>query len=493
KDIDEEVQYAIANHQSYLNPRSKEAFTLYLFLLVSFLNATSSGFDGSLMGSINAQDQYKSFFHLKETGSSTGLVFILYNAASMIGCAFGGPVMDYFGRRIGMQSGCLFTLGGAVLASAAQTLPQFKASRFLLGFGIILQTLAAPVYVTEITPPQWRGRLGGYYNTFYFVGSITATGVVYATSQYPNTLAWRLPLALQVIPPFLVFVGCFFIPESPRWLASRDRMDECAKIIYKYHGGEDNEVAKLEVKEVALHVKLSKPQSPGEYIRGLWDYRELLNSHSARWRTGMVTLITFASALAGNSILTFFQPTMLAAVGVTSVRRKLLLTFASSIVSSLSRTKAAHKTNQCKVSCSGAVLGLAAALSLVAAMSSQVAAATAAGNVPSKTVSGVGIFGIFLFGWIFSFVYTPNQAMLNQEIRAKGISLHALESNLATILFTYTTSIALGDISWKYYFVWISVDFAAGFLWFFFGVETVGRTIEELDACFDAKFPPRAS
>lgn len=304
KDIDEEVQYAIATHQSHLNPWSKQAFTLYFILLFAFLNATSSGFDGSLMGSINAESQYKNFFHLKETGSSTGLVFILYNAASMIGCAFGGPIMDYFGRRRGMQSGCLFTLGGAVLASAAQTLPQFKASRFLLGFGIILQTLSAPVYVTEIIPPQWRGRLGGYYNTFYFVGSITATGVVYATSQYTTTLAWRLPLALQVIPPFLVFVGCFFIPESPRWLASRDHMDKAAKIIYKYHGGEDNEVAKLEIREIALHVKLSKPQTPGEYIRGLWDYRELFNSHSARWRTAMVTLITFASSLTGNSILT---------------------------------------------------------------------------------------------------------------------------------------------------------------------------------------------
>lgn len=135
----------------------------------------------------------------------------------------------------------------------------------------------------------------------------------------------------------------------------------------------------------------------------------MFNSHSARWRPGMVTLITFASVLAGNSILTFFQPTMLAAVGVTSVRRKPLLTFASSIVS-----------------CSGAVLGsatndwiprrtrsvwgsfsLAAAPSLVAAMSSQVAAATSSGSVPSKAASGVGIFAIFLYGWIFSFVYTP--------------------------------------------------------------------------------------
>ena len=408
--------------------------------------------------------------------------------------------MDYFGRRVGMQSGCFFTIAGAILASAAQTLPQFKASRFLLGFGIILQTLSAPVYVTEIAPPQWRGKLGGFYNTFYFTGAITATGVVYATSLYTSTLAWRLPLALQVIPPVFVFVGCFFIPESPRWLASRDRMEEATKIIYKYHGGEDNEIAKLEVREVAAHIKNLKPQTPGDYVRGLWDYRELFNTHAARWRTAMVSLLTFASVLTGNTILTFFLPTMLAAVGVTSVRRKLLLTFASSIVS-----------------CSGAVIGsatndwilrrtrftvgsfaLATALSLVAAMSSQVSAATAAGTVPSTAISSAGIFSIFLFGWIFSFVYTPNQSLyctevMNQEIRAKGISLHALQSNLVTLMFTYTTSIALGNISWKYYFVWIAVDTVAGVLWWFFGVETNGRTIEELDACFEAKFPPAAS
>ncbi|TVY91415.1 Lactose permease, partial [Lachnellula willkommii] len=479
KEIDEEVQYAIAKHESYLNPWCKESLLLYLCLLVSFLNATSSGFDGSLMGSINADPQYKSFFQLKETGGATGLVFVLYNAASTIGCAFGGPIMDYFGRRRGMQSGCAFTLAGAALAAGAQTLDQFKASRFLLGFGIILQTLSAPVYVTEIIPPQWRGRLGGYYNSFYFTGSITATGVVYATSQYSDTWAWRLPLLLQIGPPVLVFVGCFFIPESPRWLASRDRMDEAAAIIYKYHGGPENEVAKLEVREVALHVKLSKPQTPWEYISGLWDYRELFNSHPARWRTGMITLITLASSLSGNSILTFFLPTMLASVGVKTMRRKLLLTFASSIIS-----------------CSGAVIGsatndwigrrtrfvwgsfsLASALALVAGMSSHVASATTAGDTPSKAISGVGIFSIFLFGWIFSFVYTPNQSLyctevLNQEIRAKGISLHALE---------------------KYYFVWIAVDFAAGILWFFFGVETCNRTIEELDSCFAARFPPRAS
>jgi hypothetical protein len=104
KEIDEEVQYAIAKPQSHLNARSKEAYLLYLILLVAFLNANSSGFDDSLIGSINAISQYKNFSHLKETGSSTDLILIPYNAASTFGCAFGSPVMDYFGRRGGMQS-----------------------------------------------------------------------------------------------------------------------------------------------------------------------------------------------------------------------------------------------------------------------------------------------------------------------------------------------------------------------------------------------------
>ncbi|TAQ90471.1 hypothetical protein B7494_g1201 [Chlorociboria aeruginascens] len=510
-EIDEETQYAIAQHQSYLNPWTTHSLLLYLILVLVFLNATSSGFDGSLMGSINASPQYQDFFHETETGSSTGLVFILYNAASTIGCIFGGPIMDFFGRRKGMQSGCLFTIVGAVLAADARNLGMFKASRFLLGFGIVIQTIAAPVYVTEMSPPQWRGRAGGLYNTFYFSGSITATGVVYATSSYASTIAWRLPLSLQVIPPTLVFLGCFFIPESPRWLFARGKKEEGQRIVFRYHGGEENEVAKLELRE--MERLLGERKSLRVYLGELWDWRDLVNSHSARWRSGMVTLMTLASSFTGNDILTCelrsswtrvelliagsFPPDHVGYRGCCICEEKAIAYFCViywAVIGSMTNDWIFRRTRFVWGS-----FALASSLALVAGMSSQVAAATEAGNPVSKVISGFGIFSIFLFGWIFSFVYTPNQAstlflkVMNQEIRAKGISLHALQSNLATLLFTYTTSIALGDISWKYYFVWIAVDFISGILWFFFAVETVGRTIEELDSCFGEKFPPKAS
>jgi len=70
--------------------------------------------------------------------------------------------------------------------------------------------------------------------------------------------------------------------------------------------------------------------------------------------------------------------------------------------------------------------GLATSLSLVAAMSSQVAAATDQGNQPSKAISGVGIMSIFLFGWIFSFVYTPNQVRYFVASIADGQLTHLI-------------------------------------------------------------------
>lgn len=58
---------------------------------------------------------------------------------------------------------------------------------------------------------------------------------------------------------------------------------------------------------------------------------------------------------------------------------------------------------------------------------------------------------------------------------------------------TYVTSIALNSIDWRYYLIFVGLNIIYSGLWFFFGVETRGRTLEEMDKVFDAKWPPRAA
>ena len=73
------------------------------------------------------------------------------------------------------------------------------------------------------------------------------------------------------------------------------------------------------------------------------------------------------------------------------------------------------------------------------------------------------------------------------------MGVHVIMNNTASFYNTYVTAVALKAITWKYYLIFVGLNVIYGFLWFFIGVETRGRTLEELQEVFDDPFPPKAS
>ena len=126
------------------------------------------------------------------------LVFLIYVAGNCAGAFFAGPASERFGRRAGMFIGGFIILLGAAVITGAQSRAMFLGGRFTLGFGIAISTTAAPTWITELAPANWRGRLGAMYNSCFFVGAIPATGIMVGTQTMNSTWAWRLPLMLQV-------------------------------------------------------------------------------------------------------------------------------------------------------------------------------------------------------------------------------------------------------------------------------------------------------
>ncbi|KAH9883970.1 putative hexose transport-related protein [Xylariomycetidae sp. FL2044] len=474
-----------------LNAWSRTSLQLYAILLVAALNATASGFDGSIFSSINAMDQYQNYFHHTELGSATGIIFMIYTVGNMIGSLFTGPICDNFGRRAGMATGSVLIMAGSAILTAARDDSYLLGGRFLLGFGVSIGTSSAPTYAMELAPPQWRARVVGYYNTFFYTGSILSTGVAYAANKSDSELAFRLPLGLQLIPPLFILTGSIFIPESPRWLCARGKGDRAAEILAKYHGGGDMQhpVVQLELREFEESIKVQKAQS-------WWNYLDLVENHNARWRTLMNAFMSFFAQMAGNSVLTYYLPSMYNQLGIVSTERQLLLTFANSIVS-----------------CAGAVAGSATndwigrrtklwvgsiVLSCLFAAVTGFSSQFEEGKDPNVTLSNAGVAMIFLFGVAYSFVYTPLTAtycaeVQNNHTRAKGMGVHVIMSNCANLYNTYVTAVALEAITWKYYFLFVGLNLIYALVWFFVGVETRGRTLEELNAVFDSKWPPRAA
>lgn len=94
------------------------------------------------------------------------------------------------------------------------------------------------------------------YNTLWYVGSIVAAWTVFGTIGYDGDAAWRVPVALQALMPLIQFLGIWLLPESPRWLCSKDRDEDALKVLIKVSGREKQHVLRWQCPHSALFGKI---------------------------------------------------------------------------------------------------------------------------------------------------------------------------------------------------------------------------------------------
>ncbi len=163
---------------------------------------------------------------------------------TVIGAIFGGIPTNKLGRKKTLLIiGILFSISAA--GSALSNDPYvFAFFRFLGGLGIGASTIAAPAYISEIAPAKDRGRLVGLYQFNIVFGILCAFLSNYLLSDI-GVNAWRWMLGVQVFPSIIYTLMAFSIPESPRWLYSKNKIDE-AKLIFDKIGSKEDVKAIME-------------------------------------------------------------------------------------------------------------------------------------------------------------------------------------------------------------------------------------------------------
>lgn len=474
------------------DPLSKAAFVVYACAAAAFMCSCGNGYDGTLMTAINGMPAYQKRFNQGNLDVSTGLIFSIYTVGQMAGSLFAGLICDRFGRRAGMFTGCLLVMIGSAIISTAMEKPHFIGGRFVLGMGIAVATIGAPTYIVEVAPPQWRGRLTSLYNTGWNGGAIPGAAITLGTSRITSDWSWRIPLILQAFPAAIVVVTVWFLPESPRWYYMHGYEKKAYDFLINYHGNGDvnNPIVQLEIEE--FQTSISQTGSDKRW----WDFKALVSTHNARWRSLMVFLMGFFGQMSGNG-LGYFNLSIYEALGFDKSMQ-----FNMNLISTCCAAAAAwfavsleDRMPRRRVLVWGTLL-----CSILLAVNAGFSAAWDGYGDGRKNLS-VGRAGaafFFLFNVAYAFTYTPLQSLypaecLETTTRAKGVAMKIFVISCTSFINLFCTPIAFSRMGWKYIIVFVFWDAFEAVVWYFFCVETVGYTLEELDQIFSASNPVNAS
>jgi SP family sugar:H+ symporter-like MFS transporter len=228
--------------------------------------ATIGGFMfGYDSGVINGtQKGLEAAFNLTEFGTGLNV------AAILLGCAFGafaaGRLADVWGRRTVMIISALLFIVSALGTGGAHTSLVFVVFRLIGGLGVGAASVLCPVYISEVTPANIRGRLSSVQQIMIITGLTGAFLANYflahtagsSTAEFWLGLpAWRWMFWMQVIPAGIFFLCLLFIPESPRYLVAKGKDADAEKVLSRLFGeGEGaKKVAEIRASLAADHHK----------------------------------------------------------------------------------------------------------------------------------------------------------------------------------------------------------------------------------------------
>jgi sugar porter (SP) family MFS transporter len=222
---------------------------------------------------------------------------------TVLGSLFGGLPTDYLGRKKTLLSiGVLYVIS-AVGCAFANGVGMFIAARVIGGIGIGISTVAAPLYISEIAPPAYRGRLAGMFQfniVFGILIALASNWILVGISEND----WRWMLGVAAFPSIIYTAMCFVIPESPRWLIGR-KGDRATGIKVLKLIQPEQTPAQIEAEADAILAASSERVSSTHF----WTWR-------LRVPILLAFLIAFFNQLSGINAILYFAPRIFEMTGL---------------------------------------------------------------------------------------------------------------------------------------------------------------------------------
>lgn len=256
------------------------------------------GFDTAVIS--GAEKSIQQFWNLSvfEHGFTISIALI----GTVIGSLIGSRPSDQFGRKNTLYFVAIAYLLSSLGTALADSWSVFLIFRFLGGLGVGISSVTAPIYISEVSPADRRGRLVGLFQFNVVLGILISYLSNYLISQGGDA-SWRLMLGVQAVPSLIFLILIYFIPESPRWLILKKGDDKTALEILRV-------INPLNCDNELLAIKNSKLLSDSAKTK------DILFSRKYKTPIILAMLFAFFNQVSGINAIIYYAPRIFEMAGL---------------------------------------------------------------------------------------------------------------------------------------------------------------------------------
>ncbi|KAI9899765.1 hypothetical protein N3K66_006226 [Trichothecium roseum] len=459
------------------------------------------GVDAGIIGGVLAMPDFKREFGLldqpaKFVANLSGNLVTTMQAGAVAGALLSTPLADKKGRKPALLAVAVTGLiGGLMQALSYGHLSVFYIGRFIEGLGLGAGTMLAPTYVSENSPRAIRGFLVGFFQLFLVMGGMMAYFINYGALLHLEARAtWMVPLACQAICPALLLVSMLFCPESPRWLASRDRWDRATAVLSDVRQlSADHVYVRQELLELRAQLDQEKAVMQGAGFVAL--QKECWTVPGNRKRALLTIVIITFQQWSGTGAINYYAPTIFSDLGLSDTTTALFaqgvygivkvitcLIFIFFLADSLGRRLSFMWSGLLQAFCM-LFLGF------------YVRFGPKIGDHESPPPIGIAALAmVYIFAAAFNMGWGPVSWIYVSEIpsnrlRAYNVALGSLTHWLHNLAVSKATPVMLLSTPYGAYFIFGSVNFVMALLAFWIP-ETKGISLERMDELFGGTHLP---
>ncbi|KAK5130854.1 hypothetical protein LTR08_001626 [Meristemomyces frigidus] len=315
-------------------PKAVYNWRVYTCAAIASFASCMIGYDSAFIGTTLALPSFVTEFKFAELETAElalvkSNIVSIYQAGAFFGALFAYASAHYLGRK---RSLCcwplIFLLGAGLMlgANGQRGLGLIYAGRVLAGVGVGATSMIVPIYISELAPPAVRGRLVGIYELGWQIGGLVGFWINYGltATMAPSHKQWLIPFAVQLIPAGLLFVGAFWIRESPRWLLSKNRRAEAMKNLSWIRNLSPDDIYIIE--EVAfLDAALNEQAST--IGMGFWSpFKAVGKSRKVQYRFLLGGMLFMWQNGAGINAINYYSPTVFKSIGISGTNTGFLTT-----------------------------------------------------------------------------------------------------------------------------------------------------------------------